>query len=216
MTPLDRPDAGPNAAELAGVDRDLAAYVRGTAHTLPPDLVPHVLAAVAREAPPTPALTFGRAVAALAPRDAARAFGAVLALAGGRRRGGLGLRFRAVALVAATVVVLGSAAAGATIGGEQLVHGWLVTQAAPSPTATVLASPTPEPSRPPVTPTPADRSPHPSSRPGASEGPHESAEPSEPGESAEPSGESDDPSGDPGHHGSGGPGPASPGPSADD
>ena len=220
MTRLDRPDdLGPGADELAGVTGDLEAYARGTAHAMPPDLLPRVLTAVAREAPPTPPVTFARAIAALAPREAARAFGTLLALAGGQRRGGLGLRLRAAALVVATVVLLGSAAAGATLGGAQLVHGWLVTQAGPSPTATDLVSPTPEHSPHAVTPTPVDRSAHPSTRPGASEGPHGTAEPSEPAESAEPSGNDDgDPSGDPSDDGAGGSGGGarSPGPSADD
>ncbi len=217
MTRLDRPDdLGPGGDELTGVTRDLEAYARGTAHAVPPELLPRVLAAVAREKPPTPPVTFARAIAALAPRDAARAFGLLLALAGGQRRSGLGLRLRAAALVVATVVLLGSAAAGATIGGAQLVHGWLATQAGPSLTATDLVSPTPEHSPRPATPTPADRTPHPSTRP--SQGPHASAEPSEPAESAEPSEQEGDPSGDPSDDGAGGSGGGahSPGPSADD
>jgi len=219
MTRLDRPDdLGPGSDELTGVARDLEAYARGTAHAVPPELLPRVLTAVAREAPPTPPVTFARAIAALAPRDAARAFGAMLALVGGQRRGGVGLRLRAAALVVATVLVLGSAAAGATVGGAQLVHGWLVTQQGPSPTATDLVSPTPMPSPHPVTPTPADRSPHPSARPTPSGGPDESAEPSEPAESAQPSEKDGDPSGDPSDDGPGssGGGAQSPGPSSDD
>jgi len=217
MTRLDRPDdLGPGSDELTGVARDLEAYARGTAHAVPPELLPRVLTAVAREAPPTPPVTFARAIAALAPRDAARAFGAMLALVGGQRRGGVGLRLRAAALVVATVLVLGSAAAGATVGGAQLVHGWLVTQQGPSPTD--LVSPTPMPSPHPVTPTPADRSPHPSARPTPSGGPDESAEPSEPAESAQPSEKDGDPSGDPSDDGPGssGGGAQSPGPSSDD
>ena len=221
MTRLDRPDdLGPGADELPGVTADLEAYVRGTAHAVPPDLLPRVLTAVSREAPPTPPVTFARAIAALAPRDAARAFGSLVALVGGQRRGGLGLRLRAAALVVATVVLLGSAAAGATLGGAQLVHGWLITQAGPSPTATDLVSPTPGHSAhaATATPMPADRSAHPSTRPGASEGPHESSEPSEPADSAEPSEKDGDPSGDPSDDGAGGAGGGarSPGPSADD
>ena len=219
MTRLDRPDdLGPGSDELTGVARDLEAYARGTAHAVPPELLPRVLIAVAREAPPTPPVTFARAIAALAPRDAARAFGAMLALVGGQRRGGVGLRLRAAALVVATVLVLGSAAAGATVGGAQLVHGWLVTQQGPSPTATDLVSPTPMPSPHPVTPTPADRSPHPSARPTPSGGPDESAEPSEPAESAQPSEKDGDPSGDPSDDGPGSSGgdAQSPGPSSDD
>ncbi len=218
MTRLDlADDLGPNTDKLAGVTRDLEVYARSTAHAVPPDLLSRVLTAVSREAPPTPPVTFARAIAALAPREAARAFGTLLALAGGQRRGGLGLRLRAGALVVATILVLGSAAVGATLGGAQLVHGWLITQA-PSPTATDLLSPTPDHSPRAVTPTPADRSAHPSTRPGASEGPHGSAEPSEPVDSAEPSGNDDDPSGDPGDDGAGGSGGGarSPGPSADD
>ncbi|HEY7942687.1 MAG TPA: hypothetical protein VID25_12125 [Candidatus Limnocylindrales bacterium] len=217
MTRLDRPDdLGPGTDELAGVRRDLEAYVRGTAHAMPPELLPRVLIAVAHEAPLTPPANFARAIAALAPRDAARAFGALLAVVGGRGHGGVGLRLRAAALVVATIVVLGSAAAGATIGGAQLVHGWLVTQAGPSPTATDLVSPTPVHSLHPATPAPADRTPHPSTRP--SEGPHASAEPSEPVESAGPSEQDGDPSGDPGDDGPGGSGGGahSPGPSSDD
>jgi hypothetical protein len=218
MSDLDRPDdLGPGTDDLAAVTRDLEAYARGTAHAVPPELVPRVLTAVSREAPPTPPVTFARAIAGLAPWDATRAFGAMLALAGGQRRGGVGLRLRAAALVVATVVVLGSAVAGATVGGVQLVHGWLITQPEPSPTATELVSPTPAPSPRPATPTPADRSPRPSTRPSPSEGPHESAEPTEPAESAEPS-ESDDPSGDPSDDGGGGSGGGahSPEPSSDD
>lgn len=216
MTGLDyRDDPGPDADGLGGVTRDLEAYARGTAHALPPDLVARVLAAVVHEPPPTPAMAFGRAVAALAPREAARAFGALVALAGGRRGGRLGLRLRAAALVVATVLVLGSAAAGASIGGAQLVHGWLLTQTGPSPTMTDLVSPTPVRSVSPAAPTPGERSPHPSARPTDSERPHESAEPSEPPESAEPSDQSDDPSDDPGDRG-GGSGGGSPAPTVDD
>jgi hypothetical protein len=200
MDHFERPD------DLAGVTQDLDAYARGTAHAMPTDLLPRVLAAVASEAPPTPQMTFARAIAALAPRDAARAFGAMLALVGGQRRGGVGLRLRAAALVAATVVVLGSAAAGATVGGVRLAGDLLGIQPGPSTTATDLMSPTPVRSLHPATPTPDDRSPHPSARPTPSEEPQESAEPSGPAESAEPSDAADDPSGDPSDDGAGGSG----------
>ena len=219
MDPFERPDdLGPGADDVAGVAQGLEAYVRDTAHAMPPDLLPRVLAAVASEAPPTPQMTFARAIAALAPRDAARAFGAMLALVGGQRRGGVGLRLRAAALVVATVVVLGSAAAGATVGGAELVNGWLLTQPGPSTSASDLVSPTPVHSAHPATPTPDDRSHPPSARPTPSEEPQESAEPSEPAESAEPSEKDDDPSGDPSDDGAGGSGGGapSPGASADD
>ena len=220
MARPDRPDdLGPTADELAGVTRDLEAYVRGTAHAVPPELLPRVLSAVAREAPPTPSVTFARALAALAPREAARAFGALLAVVGGRRRGGLGLRLRAERWSLPPIVVLGSAAAGATLGGAQLVHGWLVTQTGTLPDRHRPREPDAraQPART-ATPTPADRSAHPSARPSASEAPHESAEPSEPAETAEPSEKDDDPSGDPSDDGAGGSGGGahSPGPSADD
>jgi hypothetical protein len=193
---LDEQEPGP--AESEGLVRDLEAYARGTAHAVPSELLPRVLAAVAREAPPTPPVGFARAVAALAPRDAARAFGGMLALIDGGRRGGPALRLRAAAMVVATILVVGSAAAGATFGGAQLVHGWLVTQAGPSTTATDVVSPTPARTSEAATPTPVEHSPHGSARPSDSEGPHETVEPTGPAESAEPTeNDGDQPSGDP-------------------
>lgn len=219
MAGRTRPDdLGPGIDQMADIVRDLEAYARGTAHAVPPGLLSRVLTAVAREAPPTPPVGFARAVAALAPRDAARAFGAMLALMEGRRRAGPGLRLRAAAMVIATILLVGSAAVGATLGGARLVSAWLAPEAGPSITATDLVSPTPDRTRHGATPTPVAHSPHPSARPGESEGPHETAEPSEPAESAEPSDQSDDASDDPGDDGGGGSGGAtdSPGPSADD
>lgn len=192
MTGLGTPDdLGPVADEVAGVARELEAYARGTAHAVPPELMPRVLAAVAREAPPTPPVGFARAIAALAPRDAARAFGAMLALVEGRRPGGPGLRLRAAAMVMAIILLVGSAAAGATLGGARLAGDWLGTLASPSTAATDVTSPTPARTSTLTTPTPDDRSPHSSAHPGDSAEPHGSAEPSGSAESAEPS-EKDD------------------------
>lgn len=183
-------DVGLGSEDLAAVVRNLEAYSRGTAHAVPPELVSRVLAAVAREAPPTPPVSFARAVAAFAPRDAARAFAGMLALVDGRRRARPALRLRAAAMVIATCLVVGSAAAGATFGGAQLVNEWFAPQASSSTGPTDLVSPTPDHPAHDTTHAPS-RAAHPSPPPGASGGPRDTAEPSEPTETAEPS-EKDD------------------------
>lgn len=109
-------------------------------------------------------------------------------------------------MVVTTILLVGSAAAGATLGDAQLVHGWLVTQAGPATAATEVVSPTPDRTSEAATPTPVEHSPCPSVRPSESERPLETAEPTGPVESAEPTESGDsEPSGDPGD----GPGPSS-------
>jgi hypothetical protein len=189
--PHEAPNVPAGMEDLESILRDLDAYARGTAHALPSGLVPRVLAAVAREAAPTPPVSFARAVAAMAPRDAARAFAGMVALIEGRRPAAPTLRLRAAAMVLATCLVVGAAGAGATFGGVQLVDDWFAPQATTSSGPTDLASPTPDGPASVTTREPAP-SPRRSPKPEASGGPRETAEPSRGPATAEPSDKDDD------------------------